>query len=236
MITGLFMGWTDPVTKCWYPIQKMSSSATGYRTYYINGVFQAIEASPNMRLLFERGLIKPDEVKVSQKIPSVYAQRMPIIRPEDAVKELEFLALPTHPIDPIAYVSRSGGYSITDGYDLFPEVTVDAHGEYHFYFLSQNLAKEFGVSTHEYIDRLLVGTVLECNRMGYLIHHNTILGKLPGYLADLVGQDRQILIEVAKINSQIGWRYYHLLCHATVKFKPFTEAKYQQILVNVLSA
>jgi hypothetical protein len=235
MITGLFMGWTDSVSKAWYPIQKMSKNADGYRTCYVNGVFAAIDASPNMQLLFKKGLIKPLEVKITKEIPSVFAQRMPIARPEDAVKELEFLDLPTRPIDPIAYASRSGGYSITDGYDIFPEVTADANGNYHFYFSPRNITK-LGVSIHEYIDKLSIGTILEFDRAGYLIHHSTVLGKLPGYLVDMVGCGRPIQIEVAKINSQIGWRYYHLLCHATVKSKSFTEAKYQQVLASVLSA
>ncbi len=55
--------------------------------------------------------------------------------------------------DPITYASRSGGYSNTDGYDLFPEVTTDVNGDYHFYFLPQHLVK-LQASTHEYIDRL----------------------------------------------------------------------------------
>jgi hypothetical protein len=235
VISGLFMGWTDPISKAWYPIQKMSKNADGYRTSYVNGVFDAIDASPNMQLLFKKGLIKPNGVKISKEIPSVFAQRMPIARHEDAVKELQLLDLPKHPVDPIAYVSRSGGYSVTDGYDLFPEVTADANGDYHFYFLSRNLP-DVGASIHEYIDNLSVGTILEFDRTGYLIHHSTVLGKLPGYLVDVVGCGRPIQIEVAKINSQIGWHYYHLLGHATVKFKPFTEAKYQQVLANVLAA
>ena len=178
MITGLFMGWTDPISKAWYPIQKMSKNADGYRTCYVNGVFDAIDASPNMQLLFEKKLIKPLEVKITKEIPSVFAQRMPIARPEDAVKELQLLGLPKHPVDPIAYVSRSGGYSLTDGYDIFPEVTADANGDYHFYFSPRNITK-LGVSIHEYIDKLSIGTVLELDRMGYLYHGSTILGRLP---------------------------------------------------------
>lgn len=235
MISGLFMGWTDPISKAWYPIQKMSKNADGYHTCYVNGVFDAIDASPNMQLLFEKKLIKPFEVKITKEIPSVFAQRMPIARPDDAVKELQLLDLPKHPVDPIAYASRSGGYSVTDGYDLFPEVTADVNGNYHFYFLSRNLP-DVGASIHEYIDNLSVGTILEFDRTGYLIHHNTVLGKLPGYLVDVVGHNRSIQVEVTKINSQIGWRYYHLLCHATVESKSFTETKYQQVLASVLSA
>ena len=227
MITGLFMGWTDSATKRWYPIRKMSSSVAGYRTCYVNGVFDAIEASPNMRLLFEKGLIKPDEVRITQEIPSVFAQRMPIARPENAIKELQFFDLPTRPVDPIAYVSRSGGYSITDGYDVFPEVTADASGDYHFYFSPRNTTK-LEVSVHEYIDKLSVGTILEFDRMGYLYHGSTILGRLPGYLANMLDSGRLIEIEVAKINSQTsGHYYYHLLCHTTVKFKPFSGQSYQ---------
>jgi hypothetical protein len=235
MITGLFMGWTDPISKQWFPVKKMSKSITGYRTYYVNGVFNVIDASPNMRLLFEKGLIKPAEVKTTQEIPSIFAQRMPIARPEDAVKELKFFDLPIYPIDPITYVSRSGGYSVTDGYDLFPEITANANGDYHFYFLSRNLS-DCGTSIHEYIDSLSVGTILEFDRTGYLAHRSTILGKLPGYLVDAIGYGHPIEIEVAKINSQVGWHYYHLLCHATLKSKPFMEAKYQQVLASVLSA
>jgi hypothetical protein len=227
MITGLFMGWTDSVSKAWYPIQKMSKHGDGYRTCYVNGVYAAIEASANMQLLFKKGLIKPLEVKITKEIPSVFAQRMPIARPEDAVKELEFLDLPTRPIDPIAYASRSGGYSITDGYDIFPEVTADANGNYHFYFSPRNITK-LGVSIHEYIDKLSIGTILGFDRMGYLYHGSTLLGRLPGYLANMVEGGRPIEIEVAKINSQTSGHYcYHLLCHTMVKIKPFTESNYQ---------
>jgi polysaccharide pyruvyl transferase WcaK-like protein len=60
------------------------------------------------------------------------------------------------------------------------------------------------------------------------------LGKSLAYLADMAALARHIQIEVAKINSQIGWRYHQLLCHATVKFKPFTKVKYQQVLASVL--
>ena len=233
MITALFMGWTDPITKQWFPIRKMSLTSAGYRTCYVSGVFQAIDVSPNMRLLFEKGLIKPDEVKVSQKIPSLFAQRLPIDRPEDAIKELEFFDL-KRPVDPIVFGARSGGYSITDGYDLFPEVTADSTGDYHFYFLAQNLTKH-GTSIHKYIDSLSVSMVLEFDRHGYLTHDNTVLGQLPGYLVDAIGCDLPIEIEIAKINSKVGWNYYHLLCHATVKLKPFTEPKYQLALETVLA-
>jgi polysaccharide pyruvyl transferase WcaK-like protein len=58
------------------------------------------------------------------------------------------------------------------------------------------------------------------------------LGKSLAYLADMAALARHIQIEVA--NSQIGWRYHQLLCHATVKFKPFTKVKYQQVLASVL--
>ena len=233
MITALFMGWTDPITQSWFPIRKMSLTAAGYHTCYVNGVFQAIDVNPNMRLLFEKGLIKPDEVKISHKIPSLFAQRMPIARPEDAIKELEFFDL-KRPVDPIVFGARSGGYSITDGYDLFPEVTADPTGNYHFYFLARNLTKS-ETSIHKYIDILSVGMVLEFDWNGYLTHGNTVLGKLPGYLVDVVRCDLPIDVEVAKINSKVGWNYYHLLCHATVKLKPFTETKYQLALETVLA-
>jgi hypothetical protein len=234
---GLFMGWTDPITKCWYPIRKMSKSGHRYQTSYVNGVFDAIANSPNMRLLFERKIIVPNHVNLDREIPSIYARRMPIFRPEDVVRELEFIGL-SLPLDPIAYAARSGGYSIGDGYDLFPAVAADRDGNYHFYFLSQNLDRD-GSVIHEYIDRYLsIGTSLQYNRSGYLYHRDRLLGKLPGYLIDLIGSsldpiDRSpITIEVAKINSQVGWGYYHLLCHATVKFVPFTTVKYQQVAAS----
>ena len=226
MITALFMGWTDPVSKKWFPIRKLTWNSIEYQTSYVNGVFEAIETSQNMKLLFDKKLIKPDQIETSKKIPHIYAQRMPIIRPEDMLKEAEFFNLSKHSPDPITFTSRSGGYSVTDGYDIFPEVTPDQHRNYEFYFLPRNLAR-LETSIHQYIDTLSIDTVLEFDRNGYLDHKNNILGKLPGYLTDLISNDKIMEIKIAKINSQTSYRYNHLLCCATFKTQPFTESKYQ---------
>jgi hypothetical protein len=110
----------------------------------------------------------------------------------------------------------------------FIQVAADTDGKYHFYFLPQHLVK-LPASTHEYIDRLSIGTVLDIDSTGCIAYGNTILGKLPGYLADAIGYDRSIEIEVAKVNSQTSWYYYHLVCRATVQIKPFTESQYQAL-------
>jgi hypothetical protein len=225
MITALFMGWTDHTTGNWFPIRKMST-AKGYEMTYLNGVFSAIETAVNMRAIFEKGVLKPDEVRTSTQIPNIFAERLPIARPEDARAELELLDLKS-PFNPIDFGARCGGYSVTDNYDLFPEVTPDADGHYHFYFPARNLPKS-EISAHDCIDRLSIGQNLEFDLNGSIVHGGDVLGRLPGYLIDLVRSNLPLEIEVAKINPQIGWRYYHLFCHVTVKAKPFAEAKYQQ--------
>ena len=68
MITGLFMGWTDPVSGRWFPIQKMTWNEGKYYTVYLQGMRSAMEISAAHRTLVRAGLAKLDRVKISDLV------------------------------------------------------------------------------------------------------------------------------------------------------------------------
>ena len=84
---------------------------------------------------------------------------MPVNRPFTDVVELERMGLSTDltQFDPFEYTARSGGGVGGDTSDLFPEITHDDFGNYHFYFGIENID---GVDISEYIYRLQVSSRL----------------------------------------------------------------------------
>jgi hypothetical protein len=95
MITGLFMGWTDPFTKKWFPITKMTWKNDLYYTVHLQGMLLAMEVSPAYRTGVRSGLIKLDRVSISDGINVDFRPRMPVNRPYTDVAKLERLGLST---------------------------------------------------------------------------------------------------------------------------------------------
>jgi hypothetical protein len=79
MITGLFMGWTDPVSKRWFPTKKMTWNQGKYYTVYLQGMRSAMEISEAHRTIVKAGLAKLDRVSVSSNIDVSFRTRMPVI-------------------------------------------------------------------------------------------------------------------------------------------------------------
>ena len=119
MITALFMGWTDPATKCWFPLKKMTWHQDKYYVVYLQGMLSALEVSESHRTLVKTGLIKLDRLEVSRDINISFKSRMPVNRPFSDVEQLGRLGLSTNlnNFDPFEYVSRSSGRTIGDTYD-----------------------------------------------------------------------------------------------------------------------
>jgi hypothetical protein len=132
MITALFMGWTDPVTKQWFPIKKMTWKQGKYYTVYLEGMLAAMKVSASHRTLVKSGIAKLDRVEITDDIQISFKTRMPVNRPFSNVEGLARLGLSTDLklFDPFEYVARRGGYEGTDTYDLFAEITPDALGQY----------------------------------------------------------------------------------------------------------
>ena len=231
MITGLFMGWTDPVSGQWFPIQKMTWSDGLYYTVYLQGMRLAMEISSAHRTLVKSGLAKLDRVKISTDIDVSFRTRMPVNRPFTDTLKLERLGLSTDLdlFDPFDYVARSGGYAGEDTSDLFAEVTPDEAGRYHFYFGIRSI-EEIDIS--EYIHQLQTGTKLSI-KDGLIYHQDFRLGKAPGYIADAANHHPQAIeLTVAQINHDI-YKFGKLLCNARIDRKvtiPFSDLHYQPLV------
>ncbi len=235
MITGLFMGWTDPVSNQWFPIKKMTWDRSKYYTVYLEGMLAAMQVSEAHRTLVKSGLVKLDRVEITDDIHVSFRTRMPVNRPFSSEWKLRRLGLSIDltQFDPFEYISRSGGYTGGDTSDLFPEVTPDELGKYNFYFGIRYIE---GIDISEYISQLQIGTKLMIND-GLIYHQDFLLGKSPGYIADMAKYHPQAIeLTVKQINHDI-YKFGKLLCHAEIDNKvkiPFSDFHYEP-LVNILA-
>jgi len=156
---------------------------------------------------------------------------MPVNRPFTDTLKLERLGLSTDlsQFDPVEYVARSGGYAGEDTSDLFAEVTPDLVGNYHFHFGIRALD---GIDLSEYIHQIQTGTNLRIED-GLIYDRGFILGKAPGYIADLANHHPQAIeLTVEQINQDI-YKFGKLLCHARIDRKvaiPFSDLHYQPLV------
>ena len=158
---------------------------------------------------------------------------MPVNRPFHDTERLDRLGLSTDltQFDPFEYIARSGGKSGADTSDIFPEVTPDRDGIYHYYF-GIGAIKDIDIS--EYIYCLEVGTELTIEN-GLIYHHNVLLGQSPGYISNLSEcHPQSIRLTVAKINHDV-YQFGKILCHIEVDSRvhiPFADDDYQPLLDN----
>ena len=233
MITGLFMGWTDPTSKKWFPVKKMTWGNGKYYTVYLRGMLSAIATNPSKGTAVKVGLVKLDRVETTTDIEVSFKTRMPVNRPFDDAEDLNRLGLSTDltQFDPFEYIARSGGKAGADTSDIFAEVTPDRDGIYHYYF-GIGAIKDIDIS--EYIYCLEVGTELTIED-GLIYHHNVLLGQSPGYISNLSEcHPQSIRLTVAKINHDV-YQFGKILCHAEVDSRvhiPFADNDYQPLLVN----
>jgi hypothetical protein len=236
MITGLFMGWTDPISKQWFPIKKMTWNDGKYYTVYLQGMRSAIAVNPSKGTAVRAGLIKLEDVNISNELEVSFRTRMPVNRPFTDVEELDRMGLSTDLIqfDPLEYTARSGGGVGGDTSDLFPEVTPDNHGTYHFHF-GIGAIDELDIT--KYIRDLQLGSRLTIKN-GLIYHESSLLGQAPGYIADLAKHHPQAIdLVVDKINHDI-YKFGKLLCHVRVDSLvviPFSDRDYQP-LVDIFAA
>ena len=121
------------------------------------------------------------------------------------------------------------GRSGADSSDLFPEVTPDELGKYHFHFGIRAIE---GVEIAKYIYQLQIDTQLTIKN-GLIYDRDVLLGTAPGYIADLANHHPQAIeLTVAQINHDI-YKFGKLLCHAQVDSQvaiPFRSLHYQPLV------
>jgi hypothetical protein len=229
-ITALFLGWQDYQSDLWLPVAKMTwnDDFSQYCFRYTKGMGRAIEISPIQKSSF---ITHPDRLyqsHVTENESLKFKSRMPLSRTRYVPQQQQWLGLPEDPIDPIAYVSRSGGRRYQDSYDVFPEIRPDSQGNYHFHFFPLDISK-LEPDRYEYLLQLAPGHRLEVtdDRLGDEIFQ---LGRLPGYLLEIFRTCHPaVQIEVARTNPKAP-QFHSLLCHATVNgalLTPFIAPEYQ---------
>jgi hypothetical protein len=229
-ITALFLGWQDYQSDLWLPVAKMTwkDDLSQYCFRYTKGMEFAIEISPIEKSSFIRHPDRLYRSHITENESLDFKSRMPLSRTRYVPKQQQWLGLPEDPIDPIAYVSRSGGRRYQDSYDVFPEIEPDSQGNYHFHFLPLDVSK-LEPDCYEYLLQLPPGHQLEVTA-DRLSDGRFQLGRLPGYLREMAPAcPTAVQIEVARVNPNAP-RFHSLLCHATVNgalLTPFTAPEYQ---------
>jgi hypothetical protein len=229
-ITALYLGWQHPQSDLWLPVAKMTwaPDLSEYCFRYTQGMQKAIEISPIEKSAFIHQPQHLYQSHITQEESLKFKSRMPLSRTRDVPKQQEWLGLPPEPIDPISYVSRSGGYRHHDSYDVFPEVNIGDDGCYHFFFLPLDPWKT-EPDIYQHLLEYESGCPLQID--GNAVKNGSIIfGKLPGYLAAIAkSRPDAISLDVAQINPRSP-HYYSLLCHATVNgsmYTPFTSSEYK---------
>lgn len=233
------MGQRDVKTGLWFPIKKMTWK---YRqgeyvdcvTRFTVGAQKLQSIYPNDLYLITFGSL--EQIRQARDIyHSPLANRMPVNHPVKA-EMLSVLGLdPNAPVDPVEYVSRSGGYRYGDSNDLFPEVEADSRGNYNFYFRPVSAyeltsGRERGLEKSEFGERVKV--VMEEGKIK-LQCQSQIIGSAPGYISELIKKYHEgIEISIAQVNQNVPARYQYLLVASLnqERGKPFTEIEYQPIL------
>jgi hypothetical protein len=237
MITGLFMGWTDPVSKKWFPIKKMTWSSGKYYTVYLEGMRLAIAVNPSQGTAVRAGLIDLDRIEVTNEIEVSFRTRMPVNRPFSDTIRLDRLGLSTDlaHFDPFAYIARSGGRCGGDPCDIFPETAHDKNGKYHFYF-GVGLYEDLDIS--EYLHRIQLDDRLIVNA-GVISHKGYVIGTTPGYISHILRHHpRSVDLTVSKINHDT-YKFGKILCHAEIDSKintPFLDLDYQPLVDTLVSS
>jgi hypothetical protein len=240
MITAFFMGWTDSITKKWFPISKLTWHSGKCYEVYLQGILDAVEVSPLKKYMLEFGVYRINEVEISDRLTRNFSKLIPPNRSSlnmrPSPNKLDLLTLPgdTNRLTPFEYAARDGSPK-HNNHDIFPQVTPDECGIYNFYFGNMyvdGLKIDDYKKINNYIDRLNIGDLLSLINNS-IYHNGYLLGEVPGYIADLYEHCPEAFkMTVAKINYT-KFRFWNLICHVEIqgdKITPFSDRRYQPLI------
>lgn len=124
----LFLAWKDKVNgRQWFPIGRLDAgSRPKYRFRYIGGVRRAQEEA-GFPLLMDFPDLERDYR--AQELFALFRNRVINPRRPDREEYLRRLDLPSQ-ADPFEVLSTSGGYRVTDAYEVFPKLEKAADGSF----------------------------------------------------------------------------------------------------------
>ena len=124
----LFLAWQDKTSRQWFPVGRLDADVEHslYRFRYVGGARRARDEAEFIPLSEFPDLMRKYES--SYLFPSFSNRVMAPGRP-DREDYLRTLDLPAH-ADPIEILTVSGGYRVTDSYEVFPELVKRADGRF----------------------------------------------------------------------------------------------------------
>jgi hypothetical protein len=131
-IAGLYLGWVTPEDGQWQPLMKTVKISGEYHSSHTCAYQRLAPQYQGMAYLLS--LPTPNREVITPNIPDVFATRMPRQRP-DVERRCQFLGLSYPNIDHMAFVARTGGTIMGDGFDVCPIMDPNMQGEYQFYCL-----------------------------------------------------------------------------------------------------
>ena len=206
----IYLAWEDRRSHQWFPVGRLMRDGFDTFTYeftYTRGVRRAKEVSGFIEI---PGFPKLDERYLAEDLfPAFLSRTMNASRP-DRPEYLSELGLDEVEWDALAELSVSGGRSMADAFEVFPEVVPDGDGHFETRFvLPVNRDALERADSLQSGDRLRVLPELNLAHrppaISVMADGDRPLGPLPRYLVDCMHRDgawlvEEVYVSVAQVN------------------------------------
>ena len=213
-MTTIYLAWQDWRSRRWFPVGRLvrdESESCKYEFSYTEGARQAKESAGFVVIPGFPSLDR--QYQADELFPAFMDRTMNSNRP-DRAEYLSELGLDVEERDALIELSVSGGRSLSDSFEVFPEIEPDREGRFETRFVLHGL-RHLNKHAVERSESLRVGEPL---RLSFELNNPAtshailvmtddyyMLGWLPRYLVDCMHRDGAWLVEdvevsVAKVN------------------------------------
>jgi hypothetical protein len=138
-ISGLYLGWVTPEDGQWQPLLKTVKISSGFQSGHTRAFQRLAPQYQGMAYLLSLPTLNGEAITAT--IPDIFTTRMPRQRP-DVERRCKFLGLSYPNIDYMAFVARTGGTIVGDGFDICPIMEQNTQGDYQFYCLLHEVDRD----------------------------------------------------------------------------------------------
>ena len=210
----IYLAWEDRLSRRWFPVGRLVRDVSETSTYefsYIQGARQAKESAGFFGI---PGFSKLEEQYRADDLFPAFANRTMNLGRPDRAGYLSDLGIDEADWDALSELSVSGGRSMADSFEVFPEIEPDGEGRFETRFVLHGLRhlNKHAVARSESLrvgDALHLSLELNNPATTHAILVSSddyyILGWLPRYLVDCMHRDgtwlvEEVVVSVAKVN------------------------------------